>query len=155
MTPGLQSELKQRRPFGSLEQEALLSIARTAALLEHSTAEALKPHGLTPTQYNALRILRGAEPEGLCRNEVRDRVVARVPDATRLLDRLDEMGLVVREREGDDRRFVRSRITRTGLDLLRPLDALVQELHAKQLGHLGERKLRTLIGLLGEARQRV
>ena len=153
MSPRLQSELKQRKPFGSLEQEALLSIARTAALLDHATAEALKPYGLTPTQYNALRILRGAEPEGLCRNEVRDRLVARVPDATRLLERLGDMGLVVREREGDDRRFVRSRITRAGLDLLRPLDEVIQTLHRKQLGHLGERKLRTLVGLLGEARK--
>jgi DNA-binding MarR family transcriptional regulator len=153
MSPSLQSELKQRKPFGSLEQEALLSIARTAALLDHATAEALKPYGLTPTQYNALRILRGAEPEGLCRNEVRDRLVARVPDATRLLERLGDMGLVVREREGDDRRFVRSRITRAGLDLLRPLDEVIQTLHRKQLGHLGEQKLRTLVGLLGEARK--
>jgi DNA-binding MarR family transcriptional regulator len=70
-----------------------------------------------------------------------------------LLDRLDEMGLVVRERQGDDRRFVRSRITRAGLDLLRPLDDVVQTLHANQLGHLGERKLRALVGLLGEARK--
>jgi DNA-binding MarR family transcriptional regulator len=81
-------------------------------------------------------------------------MVARVPDATRLLDRLDEMGLVVREREGAmTGRFVRSRITRAGLDLLRPLDAVVQTLHANQLGHLGERKLRALVGLLGEARR--
>lgn len=153
MPPSLRSELKQRKPFGSLEQEAMLSIARTAALLEHGTAEALKPRGLTLTQYNALRILRGAEPDGLCRNEVRDRLVARVPDATRLLERLEEMGLVVRKREGDDRRFVRSRITRMGLDLIRPLDDVIQALHAQQLGHLGERKLRTLVGLLGEARK--
>src|SRR3990172_9879074 len=103
----LQSELRQRKPFSSLEQEAMLSIARTAAQLEHTTAEALKPHGITPTQYNALRILRGAGAEGLCRNEVRDRLLARVPDATRLLDRLEAMGLVLRAREGEDRRFVR------------------------------------------------
>jgi DNA-binding MarR family transcriptional regulator len=132
----------------------MLSIARTAALLEHSTAEALKPHGLTPTQYNALRILRGAEPDGLCRNEVRVRLVAQVPDATRLLDRLGDMGLVVRAREGDDRRFVRARITRKGLDLLRPLDEVIHALHRRQLGHLGERKLRLLVALLEEARER-
>ncbi|HWB40155.1 MAG TPA: MarR family transcriptional regulator [Gemmatimonadales bacterium] len=154
MSPSLQSEIKQRRPFSSPEHEAMLSIARTAALLEHSTAEALKPHGLTPTQYNALRILRGAEPDGLCRNEVRDRLVAQVPDATRLLDRLGDMGLVVREREGDDRRFVRARITRKGLDLLRPLDEVIHALHRRQLGHLGERKLRLLVALLEEARER-
>jgi DNA-binding MarR family transcriptional regulator len=153
MSSILQSELKQRKPFGSLEQEAMLSIARTAALLEHGTAEALKPYGLTPTQYNVLRILRGAEPAGLCRNEVRDRLVARVPDATRLLDRLEDVGLVLRERKGDDRRFVRSRITRAGLDLLGSLDDVIQALHAAQLGHLGGRKLRDLVGLLGEARK--
>jgi DNA-binding MarR family transcriptional regulator len=154
MPSSLRSELKQRKPFVSAEQEAMLNIARTAALLDHATAEALKPHGLTPTQYNALRILRGAEPEGLCRNEVRDRLVARVPDATRLLDRLEDMGLVVRTRQGGDRRFVRARITPAGLDLLRPLDGVVRSLHQEQLGHLGRRKLRVLIKLLEEARSK-
>jgi DNA-binding MarR family transcriptional regulator len=154
MSPGLRSELKQRKPFVSAEQEAMLSIARTAALLDHATAEALKAYGLTPTQYNALRILRGAGPEGLCRNEVRDRLVARVPDATRLLDRLADMGLVGRTREGEDRRFVRARITPAGLDLLRPLDGVVRSLHEAQLGHLGRRKLRVLIRLLEEVRSK-
>src|ERR671913_2522840 len=154
MTQTLQVELRQRKPFASLEQEATISIARTAALLEHGTAEALKPHGLTPTQYNALRILRGAEPEGLCRNEVRDRLIARVPDATRLLERLEETGLVARAREGEDRRFVRARITSAGLELLAALDGEVEQLHRRQLGHLGERKLRALVDLLAEARDR-
>lgn len=152
MSPTLQAELRQRKPFSSPEHEAVLSIARTAAVLEHSTGEALKLHGLTPTQYNALRILRGAGAEGLCRNEVRDRLVARVPDATRLLDRLSEMGLVVRAREGEDRRFVRTRITRAGVDVLEPLDAIIAALHRRQLGHLGHEKLRRLIALLEEAR---
>jgi DNA-binding MarR family transcriptional regulator len=154
MTPSLLTELRQRKPFSSLEQEASLSVARTAALLEHGSAEALKPYGLTPTQYNALRILRGAEPEGLCRNEVRDRLIARVPDATRLLERLEEMELVVRAREGDDRRYVRARITGTGLDRLATLDPVILELHRRQLGHLGDRKLRALVELLAEARDR-
>ena len=154
MPTTLQAEIRQRKPFASLEQEATLSIARTAAVLEHALAEALRSHGLTPTQYNALRILRGAEPEGLCRNEVRDRLIARVPDATRLLERLEEMRLVVRAREGDDRRYVRSRITRAGLDLLAGLDEVVEQMHRAQLGHLGQRKLRTLVDLLAEARAR-
>ena len=154
MTPSLQAELRQRKPFSTLEQEASISIARTAALLDHAAAEALKPYGLTPTQYNALRILRGAEPGGLCRNEVRDRLIARVPDATRLLERLEEMELVTRAREGDDRRYVRARITRTGLDLLATLDPVIEQLHRRQLGHLGERKLRALADLLAEARER-
>ena len=154
MSRTLQAELRQRKPFSSPEHEAVVSIARTAALLDHETSEALKEHGLTPTQYNALRILRGAGTEGLCRNEIRDRLVARVPDATRLLDRLSEMGLVVRAREGEDRRFVRTRITSAGRELIEPLDAVVIALHRRQLGHLGREKLRALIGLLEEARDR-
>src|SRR5215204_2422743 len=117
-----QSEFQRSKPFTSLEQEAMLSVACTAARLDHEMIEILKPHGLTPTQYNALRILRGAGAEGLCRNEVRDRLIARVPDATRLLDRLEDTGLLVRWREGGDRRFLLTRITRRGLDLLARLD---------------------------------
>jgi DNA-binding MarR family transcriptional regulator len=154
MPPTLQTELKRTKPFSSLEQEAMLSLARTAARLDHDMIEVLKPYRLTPTQYNALRILRGAGPEGLCRNEVRDRLVARVPDATRLLDRLEDTGLVVRGREGGDRRFVRARITRRGLDLLARLDQVVIDLHQRQLGHLGRNRLRTLIDLLAQARDR-
>lgn len=152
MASQLQGELKQHKPFSCLEQEAHLSIARTAALLEHALGEALRPYELTPTQYNALRILRGAGEAGLCRNEVRDRLIAQVPDATRLLDRLEEMGHVSRVREGDDRRFVRARISREGLDLLRRLDDEVVARHHRLLGHLGPRKLKTLIELLAEAR---
>jgi DNA-binding MarR family transcriptional regulator len=153
--PGrLQSDLKQTKPFGSLEQEAMLSIARTAAVLEHALAEALRQHGITATQYNVLRILRGAGKDGLCRNEVRDRMVARVPDATRLLDRMAEMGLVSRDRDAPDRRFVTTRITPAGLELLAELDEPIARLHQEQLGHLGAQQLRTLIDLLAEARQR-
>jgi len=152
MPTSLQAELKQSKPFGGPEHEAVLSIARTAAILEHSTSEAIKRYGLTLTQYNALRILRGAGADGLCRNEVRDRLIARVPDATRLLDRLEEMGLVVRAREGDDRRFVRARITQAGLDLIAPLDDVIQEVHRRQLGHLGPERLRQLVELLAAAR---
>jgi DNA-binding MarR family transcriptional regulator len=153
MPRSLQEELKQRKPWPTREQEASVSIARTAALLDHGASEVLRPHGLTPTQYNALRILRGAEPEGLGRNEVRDRLIARVPDATRLLDRLVDMGLVVRARAGEDRRVVVARITRRGLELLAELEGVIERLHRRQLGHLGERKLRTLVHLLAEARE--
>jgi DNA-binding MarR family transcriptional regulator len=154
MPTTLRVEIKQTKPFRSLEQELALSIARSAALLEHEASEWLRPHGLTTTQYNALRILRGAGDAGLCRNEVRDRLVARVPDATRLLDRLDAMGLVEREREGDDRRFVTTRITAAGLALLKELEEPVVGIHQGQLGHLGRHKLRMLIALLAEARDR-
>lgn len=154
MSPSLQSELKQRKPFASLEHEAVVSLARTAAILEHETAEALKPHGLTPTQYNALRILRGAVPDGLCRNEIRDRLISPMPDATRLLDRLVEMGFIVREREGEDRRFVRARITPEGRELVDRLDDVIHSLHREQLGHLGQDRLRRLVQLLDDARTR-
>ena len=152
MSSHLQAELQQQKPFTCLEQEAHLSIARTAAVLDHAMAEALRPYELTPTQYNALRVLRGAGDQGLCRNSVRDRLIAPVPDATRLLDRLEEMGHVTRVREGEDRRFVRANITRAGLDLLRRLDAEVIASHHRLLGHLGVRKLKALIELLAEAR---
>lgn len=153
MPTSIQAELKQRKPYRTLEQEAVVSLARTAALLEHAAADVLKPYGLTPTQYNALRILRGSEPEGLGRNEVRDRLVSPVPDASRLLDRLVEQGLVVRTRGREDRRVVVARITRAGLDLIAPLDGVLERLHRRQVGHLGERKLRTLVNLLAEARE--
>ena len=153
MSPRLQDELKQTRPWGNLQEEVAISILRTAAVLEHETAQVLKPAGITTTQYNVLRILRGAEPDGLGRNEVRDRLISPVPDATRLLDRLADMGLVVRTRGGEDRRVVVARITRAGLELIAPLDAVLERLHRRQLGHLGERKLRTLVGLLAEARE--
>ena len=152
MPTTLRSEIKQTKPFVSLEQEALLSVERTAAVLGHGTAEAFKAHGITPTQYNVLRILRGAGPEGLCRNEVRDRLIAQVPDVTRLLDRLEEMRLIERERDTDDRRLVKTRITREGLHLLKRLDGPIAGLHARQLGHMSDAQLRALIELLALAR---
>ena len=148
----LQDELKQTRPFPSLQEEAVIAIARTAAVLTHNGAEAIKPFGLTPTQYNALRILRGSEPNGLCRNEIRDRLITRVPDVTRLLDRLADMGLVVRGREDDDRRLVRTRITRKGLELIAPLDEILTRLHARQLARVPPDQLRTLVDTLAAAR---
>ncbi len=148
----LRDEIKQSKPFRSLEEEALLSIARASAALEHATAEMLKPFGVTGTQYNALRILRGAGPAGLCRYEIRERLVAQVPDVTRLLDRLEESGLVERRRDENDRRLVTTRITQAGLDLLARVDAPLGEFHCHQLGHLGAEKLRVLIDLLAETR---
>ena len=154
MSMTLQHELRQTKPFTSLEAEAALSIARTAALLGSELAETLKPHGLTPTQYNVLRILRGAGEDGLCRYEVGDRLVSPVPDVTRLLDRLEEAGLVRRARDAEDRRQVKARITSQGLDLLAQLDEVLDVLHRRQIGHLGAERLRALIDLLAAARER-
>lgn len=148
MTPDLRTELKQKKPFASLQQEAQLNIVRTGNLLTDAFERLLKPHGITGTQYNVLRILRGAEPGGLCRNEVRDRLLSRMPDATRLLDRMEEAGLVTRSREDGDRRLVTTRITAKGRMLVDELDAVVEKEHQRRLGHLSEKQTRKLIKLL-------
>ena len=153
VTPkGLRAELKMTRPFRSVEEEAILSIARTAALIEHAGAEALKPFNLTITQYNVLRILRGAGQDGLCRNEVGERLVTKVPDVTRLLDRMEAAGLIVRERGSEDRRFVATRITDTGLKLLEKIDRELPVIHGRQIGHVSPKRLRELISILEEVR---
>jgi DNA-binding MarR family transcriptional regulator len=154
MTSGLRSEIQQAAPFQSPEQEAFLNLVRTAAVLEHAVSERLKPHGLTLTQYNALRILRGAGSEGLCRNDVRARMLRPMPDATRLLDRLADVGLVARDRDGMDRRYVTARITREGLELLAGLDGPLATMHAELLGHIPPDRLHELSELLEEARSR-
>jgi len=146
------AENGQKTPAGSLEQEVYLDLVRTAARVEHAVGEALKPYGLTRTQYNVLRILRGARPIGLCRSEVQARMLTPVPDATRLLDRLAEAGLVVRDRDTDDRRFVTTRITEAGLELLGTLDRPIVEMHERQFGHMSHADLRRLSDLLREAR---
>lgn len=154
MNLSLKDEIKQTKPFTSLEQEAMLSIQRTDALLGYSIIEALKPYDVTPTQYNVLRILRGAGPSGLCREDIRQRLISQVPDVTRLLDRMEEAGLVGRERDPVDRRLVTSRITDAGLALLEKLEAPITRLHEQQLGHMTNAELRSLITLLAKARER-
>jgi DNA-binding MarR family transcriptional regulator len=155
MTPALKDELKQNKPFANLREEATLNIIRTNNLLNDSLEQTLKPYKITGTQYNVLRILRGAEPNGLCRNEVRERLLNRMPDATRLLDRMEEAGLVTRSRESDDRRMVRTRITKQGRKLVDSLDAPIAAEHQKQLGHLTSQELKALITLLTEVRNPV
>jgi len=152
MTLTLRAELQQRKPFNSLEQEATLNIARTEAALREPLEEVLKGAGVSLTQYNVLRILRGAGPEGLTRNEIRDRLINRMPDVTRLLDRMEDAGWVSRVREVDDRRCVATHLTRSGRSLVDSLDAPVQEEHARRLGHMTKTQLRTLIDLLSLAR---
>lgn len=148
----LAREIQQTKPFGSLEEEAILNLRRTASLLERAEAEALKPRGLSLPQYNALRILRGAGSKGLACQAIADRLIAHDPDVTRLIDRLAERGWVRRERSSEDRRVVVSRITEAGLKLIAPLDAELKDMAKALLGHLGEKRLRVLIGLLERAR---
>jgi DNA-binding MarR family transcriptional regulator len=156
MTTELRERTEQARPAGSLEQEAYLAIQRTAALLGHALAETIRSlGGLTATQYNVLRILRGAGESGLCRNDVRDRMITQVPDVTRLLDRMEEMGVIERRREGADRRYVTTRITAEGLRLLAELDEPIAETHRRLLGHMDEESLNRLIALVTEARAAV
>jgi DNA-binding MarR family transcriptional regulator len=149
----LRDEIRQRAAFSSLEQEALLNVIRTASRLVDDMDLLLRESGLGTTQYNVLRILRGAEHDGICRNDLRDRMLTRMPDVTRLLDRLEEAGLVVRTRDTEDRRMVLARITPAGRRLLEELDEPVRQLHEKLLGHLTDSQLRSLIELLTLVRQ--
>lgn len=145
----------RRARGGAPEEELFVHIQRTAEALMWGVAELLKPSGLTPTQYNVLRILRGAGEEGLACREVSERLIHRDPDITRLLDRLEAQGLVRRERGQQDRRVVTAYITPEGAGVLAGLDAPMLELHARQLGHLGAERVGALTGRLEEARAKV
>ena len=152
MAKRLAEEIKQTRPFRSLEEQVALGLARTTDAMSRGIEALLKGSGLTPTQYNVLRILRGAGAAGLSCGEVGARMITRDPDLTRLLDRLLARELVTRERDTKDRRVVTTRITKAGLALLAKLDGPVDAHHRQALGHLGEERLRALAQLLDEAR---
>lgn len=152
MTPDLRNELRQRKPFGSLAHEAFLSVARTETVLRDAIERLLEPHGLTLTQYNVLRVLRGAGTGGLCRNEIRDRLVTRMPDVSRLLDRMEVAGLIHRVRSTTDRRLVNTTLTPKGRKLVNELDAPMAKAHERQLGHLDATQLKALIDLLALVR---
>ncbi len=150
----LHVELKSARPFALLEEEVHLSIVRTAALLEHAMSQVLKTHGLTSTQYNVLRILRGAGAAGLCRHEIGARLLWPVSDVTRLLDRMTELGLIDRARADADRRLVRTFITPAGLDRLAALDEPVRQFHRERLAGVRRKDLQALVDTLAEVRAR-
>ena len=151
----LAREIKKVKPFDAPEQEAFLNLARTCDVLAGELAiNVFKPAGLTAAQYNALRILRGAGGALAC-GEIGDRMIAREPDMTRLIDRLETRGLVARSREADDRRVVSVRITPAGLKALEALDPQVLAAHRKQLGHMSKKELEQLIALLEKARRRM
>lgn len=152
MTATLRDEIKQRKPFKSIHEEAALNIVRTASVLSADFEQIFRPYDLTATQYNVLRILRGADAEGLCRNEVRDRLLTRMPDATRLLDRMEKAGLISRSREQEDRRLVTTRLTRKGRQLVDELDPIVARQHKSRLGHMSDKQLAMLNSLLTQAR---
>ena len=135
------------RKRGSREESAFLELLRTTDILSRRLSQTLKNEELSGTQYNVLRILRGA-PAGLSCGEIGNRMIARDPDITRLLDRLEKRGLISRFRETKDRRTVMVRMTPAGLDLVGRLDEPVQAVHREQLGLLGEKRLKELSELL-------
>lgn len=152
MPSKLQKELQQTKPFRSLEEEAHLNIIKTAELLWGSVDATLKTAELTSTQYNVLRILRGAQPDGVSCSQISERLVTKDSDITRLLDRLEARALLARERDAKDRRVIITRITDEGLRLLQDLDKPIAECLRRTLGHLNEKRLATLIKLLEEVR---
>jgi DNA-binding MarR family transcriptional regulator len=151
---GAVSVVKGRRQPECPEEAAFLELVRTTDLLSRGLVRVLKTEDLSSTQYNVLRILRGA-PEGLPCGEIANRMITRDPDVTRLLDRLEKRDLISRNREEKDRRTVLARITPAGLKVLASLDEPIQTAHRKQLGHLGKERLRELSELMGLARNRV
>lgn len=148
----LKHEIQQSKPFSSDEEEAFLNILRTSAIVSREFDILLKPFGLTSTQYNVLRILRGAGPEGLLCRQVGERMIAPDPDITRLLDRLEKRRLIQRARDSRDRRAIFTSITEDGLALLEKLDEPVINFHRQRLAHLDKSKIRFLIELLESAR---
>ena len=145
-------ELQQTKPFQYVEEEAFLNIHRTADVLMQSLVAVLRPSGLSPTQYNVLRILRGAGPSGVTCKDIGMRMITPDPDITRLLDRLEKRSLLTRNRAKEDRRFVAIQITREGLALLASLDEPIRDLQLDLFRHMGEDRVRSLVDLLETVR---
>lgn len=154
MTPAsrIQQEIKQTRPFRSTAQEAGIALLRTTDLVRRRMSAVLEAEDVTVQQYNVLRILRGAGPEGLPTLEIAERMIEQAPGITRLLDRLEAKGLVSRERCPTDRRQVTCRIAKPGLALLSALDPIVDALDDSMLGNLTRTELKQLIHLLDRIR---
>jgi DNA-binding MarR family transcriptional regulator len=147
------SELRQTKPFAVSEEELYLSLIRTTDLLGRACFALLKDSGISPPQYNVLRILRGAGTAGLPCGEIAARMVTRDPDVTRLLDRLEQRGLITRGRGTEDRRVVSTRITDAGLALLDSLDPRMHEMHRQQLGFLSVEEQASLLMQLTRVRE--
>lgn len=148
----LAEEIRMSRPFQLPELEAFLNLVRTSDQLQWHLAELFKQYGVTMQQYNVLRILRGAGEEGLPSLSIARRMVTRVPDITRLVDRMERNGWVQRARSESDRRVVRVLLTREGRGLADVLEGPTNDCHREQLGHLDPAELETLNRLLEKAR---
>lgn len=140
-------------PPVTLQEKVAVALGRATARLIHQAEQVLKEYDLTLTQYNALRVINGAGTDGLCGTEVGRRLISQVPDVTRLLDRLEEAGLIVRERDPENRRFVTARITRTGKQQLVETATVLSELHKRQFTRLTQPQLRQLLDLLEQNRE--
>ncbi|HXE57946.1 MAG TPA: MarR family transcriptional regulator [Gemmatimonadales bacterium] len=151
--PRPKPEPRPPRPVGGVAEAAYLELWRTTELLTYRLAEALRPFGVTPTQYSVLRALRAGGAQGLPCREVARALATRDSDVTRLLDRLERMGLVRRERALQDRRMVTARLTPRGQQVLAELDGLVAQVHLRHFDHLGEAGVRALIRQLEGIRE--
>ena len=152
MAGRLQQELKQTKAMASIEEESLLNIVRTADVLLQSLTIVMKPYQLSPTQYNVLRILRGAGDAGVSCKDIGARLVARDPDITRLMDRLEQRGLIVRDRSKEDRRIVTHRLTQAGSDLVNELQRPLEALNKQLTGGIKPGDLRQLVDVLEQIR---
>ena len=148
----LRQEIKQVKPFDSLADEAFLNIQRTSDHLTRKVSDELKPFGITPPQYNVLRILRGAGKGGLITREIGERMITFVPDVTRMLDRLEARGYLSRERGVEDRRLVTACISDEGLKLLTSIAKIFSGFNKKLLGGCNEEELSILIEMLEKLR---
>jgi DNA-binding MarR family transcriptional regulator len=153
MTSRLLEEIKQTRPFARASDEALVSIMRTASILEHGSNELLREIGITTTQYNVLRILRGAGTAGLCGKEIAERLVSRVPDVSRLLDRMEETGLLRKKRDAIDRRHVTARLTAKGKRVLDEATPKLAEFGRERVEKLSARTVEGLVETLATIRE--
>jgi DNA-binding MarR family transcriptional regulator len=151
-TSALSDEIHQTRPFRSLAQETVVSILRTAAVVQRQIAQVVESTGVTIQQYNVLRILRGAGDTGLPTLAIRDRMIEEAAGITRLLDKLETAGFVMRERSTPDRRQVLCQITPSGLDLLAKLDAPVDAVNDAVVSALDDGEKAALVTLLGAVR---
>ena len=149
----LKLEIAQERPFSSLAEEALLNLMRTADCLHRVMQRKTRAWGVTSTQYNVLRILRGAQPQGLTCSAIGTRMITAEPDITRLLARLKVLKLIKQQRDKRDRRVIWTHISTAGLDLLAEMDPVIQQLPGEMLGHLEDEDLKRLIRLLESARK--
>ncbi len=150
---GLKLEIVQEQPFSSVEEEALLNLFRTADSMHRAFHRKTRDWGVTSTQYNVLRILRGAQPHGLTCSAIGTRMITAEPDITRLLSRLKTLKFVRQQRDRHDRRVVWTQISETGLQLLKEMDPLIQKVPVELLGHLSKPELAEFIRLLELARR--